>query len=327
MLIPNTFNIKSEADTYLAIHSEKELIEALQQYPNPFVLGGGSNMLLTTDVRQPVFHILLKGITIVKESDNKVWLKAQAGENWHAFVMHTLAQGYGGLENLALIYGNVGTAPVQNIGAYGVEIKDVMQSCEAINVHTHQKRIFTTAECEFSYRESVFKGKEKGNYIITSVTFRLSKQHHHLHTQYGAIQQVLAKRGITEPTPKQVAEVVISIRQSKLPNPAELGNCGSFFKNPIILTDEYHKLQQLFPDIPSYPVDAIHTKVPAGWLIDRCGLKGYRQGDAGVHSHQALVLVNYGKATGQEVLALAYYVKEEVAKKFGITLEFEVNIF
>nr|WP_314558948.1 UDP-N-acetylmuramate dehydrogenase [uncultured Capnocytophaga sp.] len=327
MLIPNTFNIKAEADTYLAIRSERELIEALKQYSNPFVLGGGSNMLLTTDVTQPVFHILLKGITIVKETDDEVWLKAQAGENWHSFVMHTLELGYGGLENLALIYGNVGTAPVQNIGAYGVEIKDVMYSCEAINVHTQEKRIFTTDECDFAYRESVFKGKEKGNYIITSVTFKLSKHNHHLHTQYGAIQEKLAERGITQPTPKQVAEVVISIRESKLPNPAELGNSGSFFKNPIILTDEYQKLQQQYPDMPSYTIDITHTKVPAGWLIDRCGLKGYRQGDAGVHTHQALVLVNYGKATGQEVLALAHYVKEEVTKKFGITLEFEVNIF
>ena len=327
MLIPNTFNIKAEADTYLAIRSERELIEALKQYPNPFVLGGGSNMLLTSDVTQPVFHILLKGITIVKETDDEVWLKAQAGENWHSFVMHSLEQGYGGLENLALIYGNVGTAPVQNIGAYGVEIKDVMYSCEAINVHTQEKRIFTTDECDFAYRESVFKGKEKGNYIITSVTFKLSKHNHHLHTQYGAIQEKLAERGITQPTPKQVAEVVIGIRESKLPNPAELGNSGSFFKNPIILTDEYQKLQQQYPEMPSYTVDVTHTKVPAGWLIDRCGLKGYRQGDAGVHTHQALVLVNYGKATGQEVLALAHYVKEEVAKKFGITLEFEVNIF
>lgn len=327
MLIPNTFNIKAEADTYLAIRSERELIEALKQYPNPFVLGGGSNMLLTTDMTQPVFHILLKGITIVKEIDDEVWIKAQAGENWHSFVMHSLEQGYGGLENLALIYGNVGTAPVQNIGAYGVEIKDVMYSCEAINVHTQEKRIFTTDECDFAYRESVFKGKEKGNYIITAVTFKLSKHNHHLHTQYGAIQEKLAERGITQPTPKQVAKVVISIRESKLPNPAELGNSGSFFKNPIILTDEYQKLQQQYPDMPSYTVDVTHTKVPAGWLIDRCGLKGYRQGDAGVHTHQALVLVNYGKATGQEVLALAHYVKEEVAKKFGITLEFEVNIF
>lgn len=327
MLIPNTFNIKAEADTYLAIRLERELIEALKQYSNPFVLGGGSNMLLTTDVTQPVFHILLKGITIVKETDDEVWIKAQAGENWHSFVMHTLELGYGGLENLALIYGNVGTAPVQNIGAYGVEIKDVMHSCEAINVHTQEKRIFTTDECDFGYRESVFKGKEKGNYIITSVTFKLSKHNHHLHTQYGAIQEKLAERGITQPTPKQVAEVVISIRESKLPNPAELGNSGSFFKNPIILTDEYQKLQQQYPDMPSYTIDITHTKVPAGWLIDRCGLKGYRQGDAGVHTHQALVLVNYGKATGQEVLALAHYVKEEVTKKFGITLEFEVNIF
>ena len=182
MLIPNTFNIAAEADILLSIDSEATLLAALQQYKNPFVLGCGSNMLLTQDIKAPVFHILLKGIEKVKETDTHIWLKAQAGENWHQFVLYTLQQGYGGLENLALIYGNVGTTPVQNIGAYGVEIKDVMESCEAINIHTLQKRVFTNEECAFGYRESVFKGKEKGNYIITAVTFKLTKKNQRLHT-------------------------------------------------------------------------------------------------------------------------------------------------
>lgn len=327
MRIPNTFNVEAQANTYLPIYSEEKLLIALAQYNNPFVLGGGSNMLLTHNLDQPVFHILLKGITLEKETETCVWLKAQAGENWHRFVQYTLEQGYGGLENLSLIYGNVGAAPVQNIGAYGVELRDVMESCEAINIHTLQKRIFTNAECAFGYRESIFKGAEKGNYIITAVTFKLTKRNHLLHTQYGAIQQKLTDKGILSPTPQQVAAAVIEIRQSKLPNPSEIGNCGSFFKNPIILKTDYEKLFAQYPDLPSYPINEIQVKVPAGWLIEHCGLKGYRQGDAGVHAQQALVLVNYGKATGNDILAVAYYVKEIVQKQFSISLDFEVNIF
>lgn len=327
MLIPNTFNIAAEADILLSIDSEATLLAALQQYKNPFVLGGGSNMLLTQDIKAPVFHILLKGIEKIKETDTHIWLKAQAGENWHQFVLYTLQQGYGGLENLALIYGNVGTTPVQNIGAYGVEIKDVMESCEAINIHTLQKRVFTNEECAFGYRESVFKGKEKGNYIITAVTFKLMKKNHRLHTTYGAIEQQLQQEGITQPTPSDVAKAVIAIRERKLPNPTQIGNSGSFFKNPIISKEAFVALQQKYSAIPHYPIDEQQVKVPAGWLIDTCGLKGYRKGDAGVHTEQALVLVNYGKATGKEVLAVAHYVREQVQQQFGILLEFEVNIF
>ena len=327
MLIPNTFNVEAEADILVDIHSEQALIEALHMYPNPFVLGGGSNMLITQKISQPVLHILLKGIEEQEETDDYVWIKAAAGENWHQFVQYTLSKGYGGLENLSLIYGNVGTTPVQNIGAYGVEIKDVMTSCEAIDVRTLQKRVFSNADCCFGYRESIFKGEEKGHYIITAVTFKLTKRNHLLHTQYGAIEEVLRERHITTPTPQQLSEVVIAIRQRKLPNPAEVGNCGSFFKNPILPKEKYIELQQLYPQIPSYKVDDLNVKVPAGWLIDTCGLKGYRVGDAGVHTEQALVLVNYGKATGKEILAVAHYVKDQVFEKFGIVLEFEVNIF
>ena len=327
MLIPNTFNVEAEADILVDIHSEQALIEALRMYPNPFVLGGGSNMLITQKISQPVLHILLKGIEEQEETDDYVWIKAAAGENWHQFVQYTLSKGYGGLENLSLIYGNVGTTPVQNIGAYGVEIKDVMTSCEAIDVRTLQKRVFSNADCCFGYRESIFKGEEKGHYIITAVTFKLTKRNHLLHTQYGAIEEVLRERHITTPTPQQLSEVVIAIRQRKLPNPAEVGNCGSFFKNPILLKEKYIELQQQYPQIPSYKVDDLNVKVPAGWLIDTCGLKGYRVGDAGVHTQQALVLVNYGKATGKEILAVAHYVKDQVFEKFGVALEFEVNIF
>ncbi|MDO4229217.1 MAG: UDP-N-acetylmuramate dehydrogenase [Capnocytophaga sp.] len=325
--IQNTFGIDTQANIYLPIHTEEALLETLKKYPNPFVLGGGSNMLITKDIEQPVLHIQLKGICIEKENNDFVWLKAQAGENWHKFVIYSLEKGFGGLENLSLIPGNVGTTPIQNIGAYGVEIKDVMEKCEAINIHTKQKRTFSNAECKFAYRESVFKNEEKGNYIITSVTFKLTKRNHILNTQYGAIQEILNEKGIQTPTPTDVSEAVIFIRNSKLPNPKELGNSGSFFKNPIVKTADFEKIQQKYPQMPFYVVDNQNVKIPAGWLIDTCGLKGYRKGDAGVHQKQALVLVNYGKATGKQILELAHFVKDTVRENFGIDLEFEVNIF
>ncbi len=327
MIIPNTFRLKAEAITYIAIESEEALIEALKKYKDPFILGGGSNMLLTKDITQPVFHILIKGIEVVEETDSHIWIKANAGEPWHQFVQYTLAQGYGGLENLSLIYGNVGATPVQNIGAYGVEIKDVMESCEAIAIETCEKHIFSNVACHFGYRESIFKGAEKGKYIITSVTFKLTKKEHILHTRYGAIEEALKKMQVEKPTPIDIARAVISIREQKLPNPAILGNCGSFFKNPIILKTVYEELLKKYPSLPCYAVDDTQVKVPAGWLIEHCGLKGYREGDAGVHSDQALVLVNYGNATGEEILGIANKVKAKVKEIFGISLAFEVNIF
>lgn len=327
MKIKNTFGVDVQSDTYIEITSETILIEALKKFPNPFVLGGGSNMLLTKNIENPVFHIQLKGISVEKETDDFVWVKAQAGENWHEFVLYTLEKGWGGLENLSLIPGNVGTAPVQNIGAYGVEIKDVMDSCEAINIHTQQKHIFTNSQCKFAYRESIFKNEEKGRYIIVSVTFKLTKKNHVLHTEYGDIQRILSEKGITNPCPIDVSQAVISIRESKLPNPKEIGNSGSFFKNPIVKRTDFEHIQKQFPKMPFYEVDAKHVKIPAGWLIDTCGLKGYRKGDAGVHQKQALVLVNYGKANGFEILELAHFVRDTVQKTFGILLEFEVNIF
>lgn len=327
MKIHNTFGIDIQADTYIEILSENDLVQALKKYPNPFVLGGGSNMLLTKNIEKPVFHIRLKGISVEKQTDDFVWVKAVAGENWHDFVLFTLENGWGGLENLSLIPGNVGTAPVQNIGAYGVEIKDVMESCEAIDIQTHIKRKFTNQDCKFAYRESVFKNEEKGNYIITSVTFKLTKKNHILRTEYGDIQKVLSEKGIANPTPSDVSQAVISIRESKLPDPKKIGNSGSFFKNPIVKRADFEKVKQQFLQMPFYEVNQEFVKIPAGWLIDTCGLKGYRKGDAGVHEKQALVLVNYGKATGLEILEVAHFVRNTVKEKFGIDLEFEVNIF
>ncbi|HYD92721.1 MAG TPA: UDP-N-acetylmuramate dehydrogenase, partial [Flavobacterium sp.] len=253
-------------------------------------------------------------------------VKAMAGENWHEFVLYCINQNYGGLENLSLIPGNVGTTPIQNIGAYGIEIKDTFVSCEAMEIATQQIRTFTKEECEFAYRESIFKGKLKNKYIITSVTFRLTKRNHKINTSYGDIAAELTKNGITVPTIKDVSDAVTAIRRSKLPDPKELGNSGSFFKNPIITIEEFEKAYLLHPQMPHYTLSDSHVKVPAGWLIEQSGFKGKRFGDAGVHAKQALVLVNYGNATGQELLNLSRNIQQTVFKNFGINIEAEVNI-
>lgn len=323
----NTFGIDITADTFVKIESEADLKQALRRFPKPFVLGGGSNMLLTKNVTLPVFHIQIRGISVVEETPDFVWIKASAGENWHDFVCFCLEKGYGGLENLSLIPGNVGTAPVQNIGAYGVEMKDVMVCCEAINTKTLTNKTFTNAACRFAYRESVFKTTEKGNYIITSVTFKLTKRNHLLNTNYGDIKKILAEKNNSNPTLSDVAQAVISIRKEKLPDPKILGNSGSFFKNPIVNKTVAQKLRCQHPQMPTYDMPDQSVKIPAGWLIEACSLKGYRQGDAGVHKNQALVLVNYGNASGTEIWQLAQYVQQKVKETFGIAIEPEVNIF
>ncbi|OEY73107.1 UDP-N-acetylmuramate dehydrogenase [Salegentibacter salarius] len=324
----NTFGVDVMARKFISVHSTVELRDVLQQaYASEiFVLGGGSNMLLTKDIDKTVIHIGLKGIELISESRDDVVLKVGAGENWHQFVLYCIEKGFGGLENLSLIPGNVGTAPVQNIGAYGVELKDSFESCEAMRIQTLEVDTFSAEQCEFDYRNSVFKNKLKGEYIITSVNFRLCKKDHQLSTSYGAIQEELDKHNIEKPTIKNVSDAVISIRQQKLPDPRELGNSGSFFKNPVIKETEFKKLQKQFPEMPFYALHANQIKIPAGWLIDQAGLKGYRQGDAGVHKNQALVLVNYGNATGQEILALSKEIQDKIYKKYGIQLEPEVNV-
>lgn len=325
----NTFGIDVKAKKLIRLSTVEDLKTVLQQaYSSDiFILGGGSNMLLTADVNKTILHIALKGKRVISENGNEVIVQAMAGENWHKFILWTLEQNFGGLENLSLIPGNVGTAPIQNIGAYGVELKDVFKSCEAINVQTLETRTFNLNDCEFGYRNSVFKNSLKGKYIITSVNFRLTKDQHQLRTDYGAIKTALAERKIENPGIKDISDVVISIRQQKLPDPAEIGNSGSFFKNPVIRMDEFKKLQDEFPEIPHYPLSDSEVKIPAGWLIEKAGLKGYRKGDAGVHQNQALVLVNYGEATGREILELSEYVREKVRSKFGILLTPEVNIY
>ena len=322
----NTFGIDVKASSYCRVTSIDSLLEFLSENNSFFTLSGGSNILLTSNIDVPVLHLDLKGINILKETDSHIFIKAQAGENWHEFVLWCISNNFGGLENMSLIPGNVGTSPIQNIGAYGVELKDVFYKLKAIEIATGPRRVFTYEDCNFGYRNSVFKNELKGKYIITSVIFKLTKKDHLIRAEYGAIKSELQARNISKPTIKDISDSVITIRNSKLPNPKEIGNSGSFFKNPVVHTSQFNELQKNYPNIPSYTVSETETKIPAGWLIEQAGFKGKRFGDAGVHKKQALVLVNYGNATGKEILNLAKEIQNKINEQFNIQLEFEVNV-
>jgi UDP-N-acetylmuramate dehydrogenase len=324
----NTFGIEAKAQEFVAVHSIPELKTILDQNQskNKFILGGGSNMLLTKDIEALVIHIDLKGKKIIEQNDDYVWVSCEAGENWHEFVLWTINQDFGGLENMSLIPGNVGTTPVQNIGAYGTEIKDTFVSCQALNIATQEEKIFTNEECHFGYRESIFKNEVKDQFIITSVQFKLTKRNHKINISYGDIAKELEKVTDTTPTLKQISDAVIAIRRSKLPDPKELGNSGSFFKNPILLKSEFSTIHQKFPEMKYFEISETEVKVPAGWLIEQAGFKGKRFGDAGIHVNQALVLVNYGAATGQEILAVSKNIQQTIYETFGIHIEAEVNV-
>lgn len=324
----NTFGISSKAKQFVSVSTLDELRSVFLEHPKEpkFILGGGSNMLLTQDIEALVIHIDLKGKEVLSETEDSVIVRGMAGENWHEFVIWTLENNFGGLENMSLIPGNVGTTPVQNIGAYGKEIKDNFVSCVAFNRHTLELKTFSNTDCEFGYRESIFKNKVKDQYIIISVDFCLQKAPHQIHTAYGDIQAELAKNNCTYPTIQDVSKAVIAIRQSKLPDPKELGNSGSFFKNPVVLKTDFAPIHAKFPEMKFFEVSPTEVKVPAGWLIEQCGFKGKRFGDAGIHKNQALVLVNYGQATGKEIADLAQRIQAKVFETFGIRIEAEVNI-
>ncbi|MFD1614652.1 UDP-N-acetylmuramate dehydrogenase [Gelatiniphilus marinus] len=324
----NTFGIDVLAKHFVEVDNLDELraVLALKTYPNKLILGGGSNMLLTKNQDALVIHVNIKGIFIISEDENTVTVKANAGENWHEFVLWCLQHDFGGVENLSLIPGNVGTAPIQNIGAYGVELKDTFVACEGLSVETNEIKSFSKSDCDFGYRNSIFKQHAKGKYVITNVTFKLSKKAHKLNIIYGSIKTQLEAMGITNPTIKEVSKAVIAIRESKLPNPKEIGNSGSFFKNPVISKAEYNALIENFPEIPSYTVSENEIKIPAGWLIEKAGFKGKRFGDYGVHKKQALVLVNYGNAKGLDILNLSKLIQNTITRLFGISIEAEVNI-
>ena len=322
----NTFGIEATAAQFSEVTSLEMLTEIVSNHKDLFILSGGSNILLTKDIDKPVVYLNTKGIEIIDKNPESVWVKAQAGENWHEFVCWCLENNFGGLENLSLIPGNVGTSPMQNIGAYGVEIKDSFESLEALEISSGKIRTFYTDDCAFGYRESVFKNTLKGQYIIINVTFRLTVKDHLIHADYGAIREQLKIAKVVEPGIHDISKAVIAIRQSKLPDPKKIGNSGSFFKNPVVSTSHFLKLQSQYPEIPHYKISDEQIKVPAGWLVEKAGFKGKRFGDAGVHEKQALVLVNYKNAQGSEILSLAETIQKTVSKKFEIDLEMEVNV-
>ncbi len=324
----NTFGIDSKARYFVQIHSLSELEEVLKlpNFPDKFILGGGSNILLAKNIEALVIHVALKGIQILNSTDAYIDVRVMAGENWHDFVSWAVDNNYGGLENLSLIPGNVGTAPIQNIGAYGIELKDLFLACEAMEISTQKTVHFDKEACEFGYRNSIFKNKAKGKFIITSVDFRLTTKNHVLNTSYGAIDSELAASGIESPSIQDISEAVIRIRQKKLPDPVVLGNSGSFFKNPEVSKTVFESFHKKFPDAPFYKISDTLYKIPAGWLIEFCGFKGKRYGDAGVHKNQALVLVNYGNAQGKDILDLSTKIQQKVLATFGISIIPEVNI-
>ncbi|ALR31201.1 UDP-N-acetylenolpyruvoylglucosamine reductase [Chryseobacterium sp. IHB B 17019] len=326
----NTFGVDAAAKYFIEIHSIEELKEALEfsnsQALKILFLGGGSNILLTKDFDGLAVKLSLKGIHEDITGENEVLVTAKAGENWHEFVMHCLKKNFGGLENLSLIPGNVGTSPMQNIGAYGTEIKDTFVSCTVLNLENLQLESFNLEQCKFGYRDSVFKQEGKGKYVILEVTFKLTRKAHKIKTEYGAIKSELENSGIKNPTIQDVSNAVIHIRQSKLPDPKEIGNAGSFFKNPTITLFEFEELQQEFPAIQGYP-NGDFVKVPAGWLIEQCGWKGKQIGNVASHKLQSLVIINAtGKATGKEIFDFSTEIINSVKEKFGIELEREVNI-
>lgn len=320
----NTFAVDARARFFARFSSLEELTAAINFAGKLFILGGGSNILLYKDFEGLVLKNEIAGIEVVKEDEDFVFVKSGAGENWHHLVMHCVGLGWGGLENLSLIPGCVGASPMQNIGAYGVEVKDVFAELEAYDIKDEVVRVFSSSDCQFGYRESVFKNMYKGRFVILNVTFRLRKRPV-FNISYGAIVSELEKMGVSEVSVRAVSNAVISIRRSKLPDPAIIGNAGSFFKNPVVDQRQFEALRSKF-EIPYYHLGEDQYKVPAGWLIEQCGWKGVRKGATGCYEKQALVLVNFGGATGQEVYNLSEAVLKSVKNKFGIRLEREVNI-
>ncbi len=323
-----TMRLPVRAKQFIEITNREDLKLFLRKNANEplYILGGGSNVVFLNDFNGTILHINSLGKEILKEDDNHVWIRAEAGENWHELVLWTLSNNFGGLENLSLIPGKVGASPMQNIGAYGVEIKDVLEEVEAIEIATGEIQKFSKDDCNLGYRESIFKNELKDQFIITAVTYKLTKRNHILHTEYGAIQTKLEELNVKNPTIQDVSAAVIAIRENKLPDPRKIPNCGSFFKNPVLLNEEYNFLKEDYPNLPNYPVNEQQVKIPAAWLIEKAGWKGYRNQHVGVHDKQALVLINYNHGTGKEIYDLSQEIIQDIFNTFGILLQREVNI-
>jgi UDP-N-acetylmuramate dehydrogenase len=330
-LLPyNTFRIQTTARYFTRLSSVADALELFAapifQNQKHLFIGGGSNILLTHDFEGLVIRNEIKGIDVIAQNDDEITLKVGAGENWHDFVMYCVDKNYGGVENLSLIPGTMGAAPMQNIGAYGVEVKDTIVEVEAIHVKDRKTVRFSKEDCAFGYRESIFKQKMKDQYFISSVTLKLTRRNHHYHVSYGAIQDTLRQMGQETLSIKAVSDAVISIRRSKLPDPQVIGNAGSFFKNPSVAENIFNEIKKSYPTVPSFPGENGLTKIPAGWLIEQTGWKGKREGDIGVHQHQALVLVNYANGEGEKIWNLAMRIQSSVKEKFNIHLHPEVNV-
>ncbi|MCL9801366.1 UDP-N-acetylmuramate dehydrogenase [Pseudomonas sp. rhizo66] len=323
----NSFGVDVCAQLFAEAHSDADVREALayatEHHVPLLVIGGGSNLLLTADITALVLRMATRGIRVISEDGSRVVIEAEAGEPWHPFVQYTLAQGLSGLENLSLIPGTVGAAPMQNIGAYGVEIKDVFAGLTALDRQTGELRDFSLEECNFAYRDSLFK-QQPGRWLILRVRFALDRVAH-LQLEYGPVRQRLSEQGIEQPTPTDVSRAICSIRSEKLPDPAVLGNAGSFFKNPLVSAAIVAQIKAQHPDLVAYAQPDGQMKLAAGWLIERAGWKGFREADAGVHKLQALVLVNYGAATGLQLLDLAQRIQRDIAERFNVELEMEPN--
>jgi UDP-N-acetylmuramate dehydrogenase len=323
----NTFGIDVAAEHLISIESTGELVKTLAEINQKelLILGGGSNVLFMNDIKGTVLLNKLEGISVVDQNEGHVWVKAGGGVNWHEFVLHCIHQNWAGIENLSLIPGSVGAAPMQNIGAYGVEIKTVFHELEAVEISSGKIKTFSNKECQFGYRESVFKRALKGQYLISSVIFKLDKKPT-FKTSYGAITNELENMKVTELSIQAISNAVINIRQNKLPDPKVTGNAGSFFKNPVVPISLAENIKKEYPEAAAYPVDDNSMKLAAGWLIDKAGWKGKTYGNYGVHPKQALVLVNYGGATGQNIYDLSTEILTDIKSKFGVELEREVNI-
>ena len=326
----NTFGINVKSELFYELNDINDLPALLKKVKSEnlryYILGGGSNVLFVEDFKGLVIQIALKGIELINQNDKYVHVKAMAGENWEDFVSYCVSNNWGGIENLTLIPGNVGTSPMQNIGAYGVEIKDTFVELQALELETSIIKTFTKEDCHFGYRDSFFKNQGKDKYLILSVTLRLTRKDHLINTSYGSVSYEIEKQGIKQPGLTDVMNAIRRIRRSKLPDPVEIGNAGSFFKNPVLEAAHFQKLKNDYPEIPGFPDESGRIKTAAGWLIEKDGWKGYRIGDAGVHDKQALVLVNHGNASGRAILALAQKIQKSVENSFGVKLEMEVNI-
>ena len=326
----NTFGFDVSSRYYYALRDPwyiKDLSDVISISNQFMVLGGGSNVVFTKQYNGVIIHNQLQGIAVEKETDHHVWVRVGGGVNWHSFVMHCLEQEWGGVENLALIPGNVGAAPIQNIGAYGVECKDVMVSLKAHHLLANESLVLDNEDCVFGYRDSIFKNELKGRTLIHEVTFKLTKNDHVINASYGGILDHLDSKKISRPTIQDIAQAVVEIRQAKLPDPNKIGNAGSFFKNPVLPKAQFDELKERYPDIPGYGIAKTdNIKVPAGWLIDRAGWKGKTHGEVGVYKNQALVLVNHGEGNGQEILSLSSAIMEDIFSQYSVHLEREVNI-